>query len=97
MQFLSSATKVIRNDGEILVTLCKGQGGTPADVPVRRWSDTWQVVAMATYADLVLHEVVPFQAEALPKYDSTGFRYILPHIQVYTMHTEGMDTGTLYI
>ncbi len=56
------------------MTLCRGQGGTLADEPPRQWSDTWQVVAMAVYSDLVLVDAVPFVAEDYPEYSCTGFR-----------------------
>ncbi|XP_061166959.1 ferredoxin-fold anticodon-binding domain-containing protein 1-like [Saccostrea echinata] len=72
--FFCSAVDMLDDGGEIYVTLCKGQGGTPADQPRRKWHDSWQVVAMAACANLVLKEVVPFVAEKLSEYTSTGFR-----------------------
>ncbi len=58
------------------VSLCRGQGGTPADTPVRHWSDTWQVVAMAAYSDFVLTETVMFVAGDFPEYNCTGYRSV---------------------
>ncbi|XP_062610331.1 ferredoxin-fold anticodon-binding domain-containing protein 1-like [Saccostrea cucullata] len=72
--FISSAVEVLDVGGEIYVTLCKGQGGTPADNPRRKWPDSWQVVAMAACANLVLQEIVPFHADKHSEYTSTGFR-----------------------
>lgn len=69
-----SAVEVLEEGGEVYVSLCRGQGGTPADWPRRKWHDSWQVVAMAACADLVLQEVVPFVAHSLSDYSSTGFR-----------------------
>lgn len=72
--FSCSAVEVLEEGGEVYVSLCRGQGGTPADRPRRKWHDSWQVVAMAACADLVLQEVVPFVAHSLSDYSSTGFR-----------------------
>lgn len=71
-----SAIEVCKYDGDICVTLCQGQGGTPADNPMRAWADSWQVVAMAAYADLILVQVLPFRAEEFPEYSCTGFRLV---------------------
>ncbi|XP_013417115.1 ferredoxin-fold anticodon-binding domain-containing protein 1 [Lingula anatina] len=73
-EFFCSAVTVLAEDGEIIVSLCKGQGGTPLDQPMREWHDTWQVVAMATYAGLILRKAEMFHAEDYPEYSSTGFR-----------------------
>ena len=56
------------------MTLCKGQGGTPADRPMRAWHDSWQVVSMAANAGLILKEVWPFVVTDFPEYACTGFR-----------------------
>lgn len=57
-----------------MVTLCKGQGGTPADQPMRSWHDSWQVVSMAANASLILTQIYPFEAKDFPRYESVGFR-----------------------
>ena len=72
-----SAVHVLEEDGQILVTLCKGQGGTPADRPMRAWHDSWQVVSMAANSSLILVETKPFQIEDYETYTSTGFRCCL--------------------
>lgn len=74
MCFSHSAAEVIRPGGVVCVTLCKGQGGTPMDQPIRLWADSWQVVAMATYANLVLCKVEPFDAHTYSAYSATGYR-----------------------
>lgn len=56
------------------MSLCKGQGGTPADKPMRAWPDSWQVVSMAANAGLILREVWSFVASDFPEYSCTGFR-----------------------
>lgn len=72
--FFCSAVSLLKTDGQILMSLCKGQGGTPADKPMRAWHDSWQVVSMAAYGGLMLKEVKPFVLEDFNKYSSTGFR-----------------------
>lgn len=72
--FFASAVQELKELGQILVTLCKGQGGTPADQPMRAWHDSWQVVSMAANSGLILTKVLPFKAEDYTVYTSTGFR-----------------------
>ena len=72
-----SAHSVLHEDGEVYVSLCKGQGGTPVDQP-REWHDTWQVVAMAACANLILNKLIPFSMDVFPQYSNTGFRYNIP-------------------
>ena len=72
--YFFSAVQNLNENGHILMTLCKGQGGTPADRPMRAWYDSWQVVSMAANAGLILKEVWPFVATDFPEYACTGFR-----------------------
>ncbi|ELT93407.1 hypothetical protein CAPTEDRAFT_183189 [Capitella teleta] len=72
--FFASAVEILSPDGEICVTLAQGQGGTPADKPIREWHDSWQVVGVASYFDLILTSVNPFEVDDYPEYCSTGFR-----------------------
>ncbi|XP_069132253.1 ferredoxin-fold anticodon-binding domain-containing protein 1 homolog [Argopecten irradians] len=72
--FFLSASHVLKENGKILVTLCKGQGGSPADKPIREWQNSWQVVSMAANAGFILRRAVPFQTDSYDKYNSTGFR-----------------------
>lgn len=60
-------------DCEILIPLCKGQGGTKYD-ETRTWEDTWKLVEMCGYADLVLSNVEYFDTTMLKFYSSIGFR-----------------------
>lgn len=73
-RFFQSASELVTLDGRILVSLCKGQGGTRVDKPVRRWDDTWQVVEMAAQGNLVLISVEQFRSDIFPKYTSVGYR-----------------------
>ncbi|KAJ6653943.1 hypothetical protein lerEdw1_007575 [Lerista edwardsae] len=73
-RFFCSCREVLAEKGEVHVALCKGQGGTPADVPVREWHNSWQVVAMAAEAGLILSHVHPFGSGDACEYRSTGYR-----------------------
>ncbi|XP_067006918.1 ferredoxin-fold anticodon-binding domain-containing protein 1 isoform X1 [Anabrus simplex] len=73
-EFCESASQLLVNDGKVIITLCKGQGGTPADKTSRRWDDTWQVVEMAAHGDLILVGVESFQSSVFPNYFSVGYR-----------------------
>lgn len=71
--FFGSAVNFITTRGRILVSLCRGQGGTLADIP-KRYDDTWKVVEMASYSGLILSSVSPFCVSDYPGYVSTGLR-----------------------
>ncbi|CAG5133541.1 unnamed protein product [Candidula unifasciata] len=73
--FFSSCSQILSDTGQVMVTLCKGQGGTPADQPMRSWHDSWQVQAMATNAGFILTQVLPFDVSVYPLYHSVGFRF----------------------
>lgn len=72
--FFQSACKIIRMDGFIITTLCSGQAGIPLDNVTRRFEDTWQLVSMATFADLILRAVTQFDALQYPSYTCIGYR-----------------------
>lgn len=74
--YASSCVQVLAEDGEIHVSLCNGQGGTPADHPKREWHNSWQVAAMAAEAHLVLTDVRPFETEKYQSYKCTGYRCV---------------------
>ncbi|XP_046736890.1 ferredoxin-fold anticodon-binding domain-containing protein 1 isoform X4 [Diprion similis] len=73
-EFFISAENLIKRTGSILVSLCNGQGGTPADSPQRRWDDSWQIVEMAAYGNFLLTGVQPFSRDEFPGYTSVGYR-----------------------
>ena len=72
--FCASACQLLEaSSGEIHITLCRGQGGTPTDHQ-RRYNDTWKVVELAAEANLKLVRVQPFNREQYTEYTSTGYR-----------------------
>nr|XP_023669355.1 ferredoxin-fold anticodon-binding domain-containing protein 1 isoform X1 [Paramormyrops kingsleyae] len=73
-KFFLSSIQVLKNGGEIHVALCNGQGGTPADKPTREWHNSWQAVAMAAEAGLILSQICPFDHEKYQSYKCTGYR-----------------------
>lgn len=74
VKFFQNAVAVLKDNGEVHVTLCNGQGGTPCDSPMREWHNSWQVVAMAAEAGLILNEIRPFDCETYQGYRCTGYR-----------------------
>jgi len=49
-RFFASAAHHVDSNGDICVSLCQGQGGTPLDNPRREHGNTWQVVSQAAKA-----------------------------------------------
>ena len=72
--FFISASQLLSKGGKVHVTLAKGQSGTLYDVVQRSPADSWQIITMATYGDLVLKEAHPFNAEDFPDYYCNGYR-----------------------
>lgn len=72
--FASAAKHVEPYKGDICVSLCQGQGGTPLDNPRREIGNTWQVVYQAAKAGLILNAVYPFRRTDYDSYQSAGFR-----------------------
>ncbi|XP_068097042.1 ferredoxin-fold anticodon-binding domain-containing protein 1 [Hyperolius riggenbachi] len=83
-KFFHSCAEVLTQKGEVHVALCKGQGGTPADQPMREWHNSWQVVAMAAKSGFILSAVSPFNSDQYRDYQSTGYRS-----QEKTFHLSG--------
>lgn len=81
--FFVSCEKVIRENGQILVTLCNGQGGTSMDNPKRRWDDSWKIVEMAAHGDFILTRIEPFLWQSFRNYVVTGYRSL--EKQFYTV------------
>nr|XP_033775012.1 ferredoxin-fold anticodon-binding domain-containing protein 1 isoform X2 [Geotrypetes seraphini] len=84
---MSHAAEVLAEGGDIHVTLCKGQGGTAADQPMRDWHNSWQVVDMAAGAGFILSAVQPFCSKDFHGYKCTGYRS-----QEKPFHVEGALT-----
>ncbi|XP_053702302.1 ferredoxin-fold anticodon-binding domain-containing protein 1 isoform X1 [Synchiropus splendidus] len=72
--FFLSCVQFLAEEGEVHVSLCNGQGGTPVDQPRREWFNSWQVVAMAAEAHLILSDVHKFESEKYQSYKCTGYR-----------------------
>ncbi|NXT18805.1 FDXA1 protein, partial [Syrrhaptes paradoxus] len=72
--FFRSSAEVLTEEGEVHVSLCNGQGGTPADQPRREWHNSWQIVAVAAGAGFILSNIHPFKAETIHGYKCTGYR-----------------------
>lgn len=72
--FFVSSEKIIKQDGQVLVTLCNGQGGTLMDNPMRRWDDSWKIVEMAAYGNFILTKIEPFLWSSFQDYIVTGYR-----------------------
>lgn len=72
--FFASASSVLSPHGEVHVTLCRGQGGTPVDSTHRGYHNSWKAVEMAAEAGMILSHVRPFNPSAYPGYVPTGYR-----------------------
>ncbi|XP_011300405.1 ferredoxin-fold anticodon-binding domain-containing protein 1 homolog isoform X2 [Fopius arisanus] len=72
--FFVSSGESLKSDGQILVTLCNGQGGTLRDVPKRRWDDSWKIREMAAHGNFVLTSVESFCEDLFEDYKVTGYR-----------------------
>ena len=74
--FFVSAAKFLQAEpiGEVHVSLCKGQGGTPVDCQERGYENSWKVVEMAAEAGLILMAVEPFSEERYAGYCPSGYR-----------------------
>ncbi|XP_057551187.1 ferredoxin-fold anticodon-binding domain-containing protein 1 [Hippopotamus amphibius kiboko] len=99
-KFFQSCADVLAEEGEVHVALCRGQGGTPADKPMREWHNSWQVVAMAALGGFILSDVHPFSCEEVPGYKCTGYRSqdksfhvegALNHIFTWSLPFEGLQ------
>jgi len=74
--FFASASTHLAPEGSIVVSLCRGQGGTPAEEVPRKGADTWQVQEAAAEVGFILQQVRPCPVQELEVlgYQSTGFR-----------------------
>ena len=57
---ISSCREMVTDDGEIVITLARGQGGTPAEAEARSPGDTWRLVDTCHEAGCVLTRVQEF-------------------------------------
>lgn len=70
----ASSSGLLAVEGEVHVTLCHGQGGTPADSGHRGYENSWKVVEMAAEGGLVLDRIESFMRSDVPGYTPTGYR-----------------------
>ncbi|KAJ8673378.1 hypothetical protein QAD02_004640 [Eretmocerus hayati] len=73
-RFFISVRKVIQRNGQVLMSLCNGQGGTLADECQRTWNDSWQITEMAAHGDFIVSAVEPFDSTLFDTYTVTGYR-----------------------
>ena len=72
VDFFASARSNLRHDGDILVTLAKGQGGSEFDTVKRKHGDTWQIIEAAALSHFILTDC--FRWENMEGYNSSGYR-----------------------
>lgn len=68
--FFESVGTVLADDGEVLVALCAGQGGTECE-PGGDYAASWQIDFQAAYGELLVAHVQPF----VPFYDVATHRH----------------------
>lgn len=71
-----SKSSLLSNEGEIRLSLCRGQGGTLQDHPVRGHHNSWKLTEMAAEGGFVLCQIKPFIPSEYPDYTPTGYRGI---------------------
>ena len=86
-QFSLSVSKVLNEQGQVLVTLCDGQGGTNFDIHPRIESDSWQILKMMSYGKLGLVQAETFQLQKFPGYNSYGyfFLFVLLNLLIFVI------------
>ncbi|XP_055952678.1 ferredoxin-fold anticodon-binding domain-containing protein 1 homolog isoform X2 [Argiope bruennichi] len=72
--FFISAEKVLQENGNIIVTLCRKQGGTDAEVMPRLFENSWKIVNLAASAGLILCDIEFFNSQLYNSYKCTGYR-----------------------
>ena len=74
LNVLTSCRSLLEDDGDIVITLCRGQGGTQAETVVRSRADTWRIVDMCHEAHCILTHVEIFCPDQFSDYQSVGYR-----------------------
>ena len=72
VDFFASAKQKLEPDGDILITLATGQGGTKFETLKRKYGDTWQIIEAAASSNFILTDC--FKWENLEGYNSSGYR-----------------------
>ena len=70
---ISSCRAMMAEDGEVVITLARGQGGTPAEAEVRSPGDTWRLVDTCHEAGCVLTRVQEFRPQQY-----LGYSQVIP-------------------
>jgi len=85
---LQSAEQVLDDRGHLIITLCKGQGGTPFDSVVRRKDDTWKMLDIAQDNNYIVTEVFKFPSQSFPDYTQVGYRSLQKgfHVEDAVVH-----------
>lgn len=68
LEMFKSARRVVRDDGQMVVSLCRGQGGTELDEPYCTYEKSWQVAEMGAHGDFIIVSVEPYVTENFPDY-----------------------------
>lgn len=72
--FFISSSNMLQPGGQVVVTLCSGQGGTGFEIVSRRWDDTWQITEQAAHGSFVLSEIEHFPELEFEGYQPVGYR-----------------------
>lgn len=67
-------SQLLSDAGEVHLTLCHGQGGTPGEDSQRGYENSWKAVEMAAEGGFVLDRIEPFNTTDYPEYTQTGYR-----------------------
>lgn len=72
--FFTSVKSLLKEKGKVYLSLCDGQGGTPADGVKRNWNDTWKVTEMAAHGNFILKATELFDSSLFETYTVIGYR-----------------------
>lgn len=68
LEMFKSARRVVRDDGQMVVSLCRGQGGTELDEPFCPYEKSWKIAEMGAHGDFILVSVEPYVKENFVNY-----------------------------
>jgi len=74
LNVLKSSKMLLTRRGKVIITLCKGQGGTPFEKVERIAGNTWKIVETGHEAGFVLSQVHHFPHQLFQQYHSVGYR-----------------------
>merc|ERR1719481_1110324 len=74
LNVLKNSKMFLTKGGQVVITLCKGQGGTPFEKVERIAGNTWKVVETAHEAGFVLSQIYHFPHDQFQQYHSVGYR-----------------------